>query len=92
MRARERMWSGEYLLASLLILVLASALLPGCGTRRKAVVVHHPNAHVVVIKKGHAHSANCGHYRHGGKWYFIKGHVHRKGCGHRKVKGVWVIK
>lgn len=66
----------------------------GCA-RRTAVRVNvgHPqNAKVVVVKKGHVHTARCGHYRYNGRWYIVKNHVHGSRCGHRFVRGAWVFK
>lgn len=76
-----------------LAIVLAIGL-SSCA-RRTALRVNtgHPaSAKVVVVKKGHKHTARCGHYRHNGRWYFIKGHHHQKGCGHHFAGGVWVFK
>lgn len=77
-----------------LVISSAAALLFSACARRpaKVRVVHPAGAQVVVIKKGHRHSANCGHYRHGNKWYYVKGHAHGRKCGHHKVDGIWVVK
>lgn len=78
------------------VAVMATALVvmaAGCARPvRGTVILHHDNARVVVIQKGHRHSARCGHYRHKNKWYMLDGHVHGKRCGHHKVHGVWVTK
>ena len=80
-------------LRGLLMMSLVALALSACARRPAKVRVVHPSgAQVVVIKKGHRHSASCGHYRHGDNWYLVKGHAHKKGCGHHKVKGVWVLK
>lgn len=79
------------------IVVLGAILafgISGCA-RRTAVRVNvgHPhNAKVVVVKKGHLHTARCGHYRYNGKWYIIKNHAHGPKCGHHFVSGVWIFK
>ncbi len=78
----------------LLMVAAVLFLVAGCARHHhgRHKVVHSPNAKVVVIEKGHAHNAHCGHYRHGNKWYHAKGHRHGAKCGHHKVKGVWIIK
>ena len=90
---QTRQWKNGCTRAILLGLLLAFGI-SGCA-RRTAVRVNvgHPaSAKVVVVKKGHRHTAHCGHYRFNGKWYFVKGHHHRRGCGHAFVGGVWVFK
>ena len=76
---------------SLLLLTYVLSIATACA-RPTRVVVHDPAPKVVVISKGHAHSASCGHYRKGNTWYLVKGHTHGKHCGHAKVHGVWVIR
>ena len=74
-------------------MLIVALVVSGCGRpARRVHVVDHGKAQVVVIKKGHVHSARCGHYRHNNKWYFVNGHVHGKRCGHAKVNNVWVIR
>ncbi len=85
---------------SLFLIAFITALiaLPACGRRSKTTVVHksggggHHGGTVVVIKKGHSHSAGCGHYKRHGKWYHWKGHHHKNGCGHAFVGGMWVVR
>ena len=50
---------------------------------------HHGSA--VAIKKGHGHSAHCGHYKHKGKWFHHGGHAHKHGCGHVLSGGIWIF-
>ena len=75
-------------------LVLAATI----GLPLLAACVAHPHHHArpaavrVVVAKGHAHTARCGHYRHRGHWYHLRGHVHGASCGHRLVAGVWVVR
>jgi hypothetical protein len=38
----------------------------------------------------HSHSATCGHYYSGGRWYYVPGHVHGPECGHVLRGGIWV--
>jgi hypothetical protein len=38
----------------------------------------------------HSHSATCGHYYSGGRWYYVPGHVHGPVCGHVLRGGIWV--
>ncbi|MFQ5599867.1 MAG: hypothetical protein ACE5G2_04850 [Candidatus Krumholzibacteriia bacterium] len=75
----------------LMIVVLGAS---GCGRpyTRTRVVHHHPHGKVVVIHKGHVHTARCGHYRYNARWYYMKGHAHGKHCGHVRVNGIWIIK
>ena len=88
MRTRTRQ-----LVQALALVAVVALLTAGCGrTVTRTRVVHPSGAKVVVVQKGHVHSARCGHYRHGNTWYVVKGHVHRGGCGHVKVRGVWVIR
>ncbi len=75
--------------------VVALFVLTGCTAHAHVRPAHphvHAKARVVVVEKGHVHSKKCGHYRHGGRWYYVKGHVHKAGCGHVHVKGVWVLR
>ncbi|MFQ5628195.1 MAG: hypothetical protein ACE5I1_05495 [bacterium] len=77
------------------ILGMALAFVLSSCARRTAVRVNigHPaSAKVVVVKKGHAHTARCGHYKYRGKWYIVKGHAHGPRCGHRFVGGFWIYK
>ena len=62
---------------------------PPPHAKAKGHAKHHRK--VVVIPKGHHHSAHCGHYHHGGKWYHHHGHVHKHGCGHVLRGKIWVI-
>ncbi|HHL72640.1 MAG TPA: hypothetical protein ENJ29_09030 [Bacteroidetes bacterium] len=87
--SRFKHFTGKLIAAALLLLFAGSAA--GCAHHRPARV-HHARGTVVVVKKGHVHSARCGHYRHNGRWYYIKGHVHGARCGHKKVNGVWVVR
>ena len=73
------------LLGALLLVGLSSCVATARPARGRPQA-----AKVVVVKKGHAHTARCGHYRHDGRWYHLKGHVHKRGCGHAHVQGVWV--
>ena len=83
----------DTLVKTLAFITLVALLTAGCGrTVTRTRIVHPHGAQVVVVKAGHGHSARCGHYRHGAKWYLVKGHTHRARCGHVKVKGVWVIR
>lgn len=50
-----------------------------------------PSGSLVVIDRGHVHSASCGHYWYNGGWYAHRGHVHGPGCGHVHHDGVWVL-
>lgn len=68
----------------LLALGLAPLYFAGCVAPR--------HAHVVVIEAGHVHTARCGHYRHGKRWYYVKGHKHGPRCGHHFVGGFWIVK
>lgn len=80
-------------LSALVLAILIVALITGCGRRHRHVVVHPTYGKAVVIKKGHAHDARCGHFRHGNTWYVAKkGHVHGPKCGHHQVKGVWIVR
>lgn len=76
------------------LFLMIATIMFGCGRRRhRAVVVHPTHGKAIIIKKGHAHGARCGHFRHGNTWYMAKkGHVHRARCGHHHVKGVWIIR
>jgi len=38
----------------------------------------------------HSHSATCGHYYSGGRWYYVPSHVHGPECGHVLRGGIWV--
>ncbi|HEY6166454.1 MAG TPA: hypothetical protein VI454_00350 [Verrucomicrobiae bacterium] len=38
----------------------------------------------------HRHSASCGHYYSGGRWYYVPNHVHSPDCGHVFRGGIWV--
>ena len=76
---------------SLLLVTIVAGMFLGCATRSR-VVVRTPRAKVVVIKKGHAHTKRCGHYRYNDRWYYVKGHAHGSRCGHLKVRGIWIIK
>ena len=78
-------------IVSLLLLTYVMSIATACA-RPTRVVVREPAPQVVVISKGHVHSAKCGHYRKGNTWYLVKGHKHGKRCGHVKVQGVWVIR
>ena len=79
------------------IIVLGLSLsfgVSGCARRANVRInIGHPRtAKVVVIKKGHKHTARCGHYRYGGKWYIVKGHSHGPRCGHHFSSGIWIYK
>ena len=80
----------------LVLLILFGFGAMSCARRARVHVrvghPHSPAARVVVIKKGHVHTARCGHYRYKGKWYFVKGHVHGPKCGHAFVGGIWIYK
>jgi hypothetical protein len=78
---------GRFLLIPAVLLLFA-----GCARHHPHHGAPPPNARVVVIQKGHVHSAKCGHYRHGKNWYHAKGHVHGPRCGHHKANGVWIIR
>jgi hypothetical protein len=52
------------------------------------VVPPHPS---VLIPLGHVHGPSCGHYFHGGAWYFHNGHIHGKKCGHKWKGGKWIL-
>ncbi len=84
------------LMKTLSILAVSTLFLSACvtkHTRHHTVHAAHPApAKVVVVKKGHAHSKSCGHYRHNKKWYYHQGHVHGRKCGHALVGGVWVFR
>lgn len=69
-------------------LLLALAALSSCAAPAR----HHHGVRVLVIDAGHAHSAHCGHYRHGKRWFYIKGHVHGARCGHHLAGGVWLVR
>jgi hypothetical protein len=74
--------------------ILAPALLAAALATSGCVVsagLAIPLGPPVVIAHGHAHSAHCGHYRHGGRWYHSQGHRHGKNCGHKLRGGVWIL-
>jgi uncharacterized low-complexity protein len=73
-------------------LTLGVAVLAGCGVRMVRFVHHPATAKVVVVEKGHQHTAKCGHYKYQGQWYKAKKHKHGKKCGHQHRDGVWVYK
>lgn len=73
-------------LAGLVMLWLAALSMSACAPARPR------HARVVVIEAGHVHNAQCGHYRHGKRWYFVKGHAHGPRCGHHFVGGVWIVR
>ena len=50
----------------------------------------HGHGRPVVIRKGHAHTAHCGHFRVGAKWHVMQGHSHGAGCGHHFKGGLWI--
>ena len=72
----------------LLFLALAAGATSGC---RRHVVVHEADGDVVVIERGHLHTAHCGHWLWRGRWYHRHGHVHAGGCGHVHRDGAWVL-
>ena len=45
----------------------------------------------VVVETGHVHTDGCGHFHHGGSWYYAQGHRHGAGCGHVYRGGMWVV-
>jgi hypothetical protein len=53
-------------------------------------IVAGPHGEVAVVAAGHVHSDYCGHYYHGGHWYYSHHHRHGPGCGHVYRGGVWV--
>ncbi len=76
--------------------IRAMAVLAALGTG--CVVYPHGLRHrhtaygpAVEIGVGHVHSDYCGHYYHGGYWYYHSGHVHRPGCGHVHRGGIWLV-
>ena len=86
-----------------LLVLAAMAGLGVAGCHRHHLPHHHvaPKPHhpsppvpaphkVVVIPKGHACHAHCGHYHHGGKVYHMDNHVHGHNCGHTLQGGIWI--
>ncbi len=66
-------------------------VLSGCVVHRHRYHGHPHHSKVVVVERGHAHSHDCGHYFHEGKWHHWHGHVHAAGCGHHHVNGRWEV-
>ena len=82
----------RFLIGSACLVLAAVALtvaLSGCA-RRTVIVLDRSPGRIVVVEKGHSHTAHCGHYHHNGNWYHEKGHSHGRKCGHKKVHGKWV--
>lgn len=66
------------------LLGVAALFLTGCPRHMRIVTPVPPVPHgvVVSIDHRHVHSPTCGHYYHGGSYYYVEGHHHGHGCGH----------
>jgi len=74
--------------------MLTALLATLMGAGAIGCVVHGHGRHggvEVVIPAVHVHDAYCGHYHHGGRWYYSHGHRHGHGCGHVFIGGHWRI-
>jgi hypothetical protein len=77
--------------AAFLALACALALASMACARRTTVIEGPHGGKVVVVERGHVHTAHCGHYWHRGSWYHAAAHVHGDGCGHVHREGRWII-
>ena len=74
----------RFLAPALFLGLLAS----GCASEDE--FVRHPGQEV-IIKREHRHTRFCGHYRHGGRWFYVPMHKHAVNCGHEEEEGVWIL-
>ncbi len=73
---------------------LLGLFLIGCRTREHHV--HHiryveHGGKEVVIATGHVHTASCGHFRYGDRWFYAPHHRHGVDCGHTTNRGMWIL-
>jgi len=70
------------------LLLALAGLASACKSEPKLII---PPGQQVIINANHRHSLYCGHYRYGGRWYYIPQHVHGINCSHEIEAGVWVL-
>ncbi len=70
--------------------IALSAVVPGCVVHGRGYGHGHLHTDVeVTVPLVHVHDSYCGHYWHGGVWYYRTGHHHGPGCGHLFTGGRW---